>query len=53
VLVAGGDGMDKAAVGGDEGGAGGVAGAEGVLVEGLGGEVGEQAGAGIGGEGMG
>jgi len=53
LLVAGGDGVDKATVGGDEGGAGGVAGAEGVLVEGPGGQPGKQARTGIGGEGLG
>jgi len=53
VLVTGGDGADEATVGGDEGGDEGGAGTEGVLVEGPGGEVGEQAGAGIGGEGRG
>jgi len=53
VLVTGGDGDDEAAVGGDEGGAGLGGGAEGVLVEGPGGQPGEQAGTGVGGEGAG
>jgi len=53
VLVAAGDGDDEAPVGGDEGGAGRVAGAEGVLVEGPGGQVDEHARAGVGGEGGG
>jgi len=47
VLVAAGDGDDEAPVGGDEGGAGRVAGAEGVLVERPGGQVGEEARAGV------
>jgi len=50
VLVAAGDGDDESPVGGDEGGAGRVADAEGVLVEGPGGQVGEEARAGVGGE---
>jgi len=53
VLVTGGDGVDEAMVGGGEGRAGGVTGAEGVLVEGPGGQVGEHTRAGIGGEGAG
>ena len=51
LLVAGGDGADEAVVGGDKGGAGSVAGTEGVLVEGPGGQVGEDVCAGVGGEG--
>ncbi len=50
VLVAPGEGDDKAAVGGDEGSAGRVAGDESVLVEGPGGQVGEHPRAGVGGE---
>jgi len=53
VPVAPGDGDDEAPVGGDEGGAGRGADAEGVLVEGPGGQVGEHARAGVGGEGLG
>ncbi len=53
VLVAPGEGDDEAPVGGDEGGAGRVAGAEGLLVEGPGGQVSEEARAGVGGEGRG
>jgi len=53
VLVAPGDGDDEAVVGGDEGGAGGGGGAEGVLVEGPGGQVGKHTRAGVGGEGVG
>ncbi len=53
VPVVPGDGDDEAPVGGDEGGAGRVAGAEGLLVEGPGGQVGEDARAGVGGEGLG
>ena len=53
ILVAPGDGDDEAPVGGDEGGAGRVTGAEGVLVERPGGQVGEDARAGVGGEGGG
>ena len=53
VLVAPGDGDDEAPVGGDEGGAGRVAGAEGLLVERPGGQVGKDARAGVGGEGGG
>ena len=50
VLVAPGEGDDETPVGSDEGGAGRGAGAEGVLVEGPGGQVGEHARAGVGGE---
>jgi len=53
VPVAPGDGDDEAPVGGDEGGAGRVAGAEGLLVERPGDESGEDARAGVGGEGLG
>jgi len=53
VPVAPGEGDDEAPVGGDEGGAGRGAGAQGVLVEGPGGQVGEHARAGVGGEGGG
>ncbi len=51
LLIAGGDGADEAVIGGDEGDAGGGAGAEGVLVEGPGGQSGEDVRAGGGGEG--
>ncbi len=50
MLVAPGDGDDEVPVGGDEGGAGRVAVAEGLLVEGPGDESGEHARAGVGGE---
>jgi len=50
VLVAPGDGNNEAPVGGDESGAGRVAGAESVLVEGPGDQGGEDARAGVGGE---
>jgi len=52
-LVAGGDGVDEATVGGDEGGTGLGSGAKDLLVERPGVQGGEQAGAGIGGEGRG
>ena len=51
LLIAGGDSADEAVIGGDEGDAGGGAGAEGVLVEGPGGQSGEDVRAGGGGEG--
>ena len=50
MLVAPGDGDDEALIGGDEGGAGRVTGAEGLLVEGPGDQLGEDARAGVGGE---
>jgi len=53
VPVAPGKDDDEAPVGGDEGGAGHVAGAEGLLVERPGGQLGEHARAGVGGEGLG
>ncbi len=53
ILVAGGDGDDEALIGGDEGDAGRVAGGEGVLVEGPGGQVGQDARVGVSGEGAG
>ncbi len=53
VLVAPGEGDDEALIGGDEGGAGRVAGAEGLLVERPGGQISEDARVGVGGEGLG